>query len=157
MPWSSSAARRSNAVYGVGREVGVTSGPTKAIKAALLGRAYTIEFSGDTAFNYVEDAARIFIECSRACADGAHAFNMRGEYLSVEEFVRLIDRESPGAAEKIRVRGDPIPVAFDFIEPGLERFLGSVPHTPVPEGIHRTAEQFRKLKTRGKLHARDLT
>ena len=34
------------AVYGVGRDTGISSGPTKAIKAAVLHRPYTIGFTG---------------------------------------------------------------------------------------------------------------
>ncbi len=152
-----SVGLRPLAVYGVGREVGVTSGPTKAIKAALLGRPYTIQFSGDTAFNYVEDAASIFVRCARRCAEGAFALNMRGELLSVETFIRLIEAEVPAAKGLIGSTGGSIPVAFDFLEPGLEALLGRVLHTPIPEGIHRTAERFRRLMARGKLHDRDLS
>jgi nucleoside-diphosphate-sugar epimerase len=151
-----SVGLRPLAVYGVGREVGVTSGPTKAIKSAVLERRYTIPFSGPTAFNYVEDAARVFVACSRLDARGAHALNMRGEKLSVEEFAAVIEREVPEARGRVRVEGPPIPVAFDFGEPGLERLLGSVHHTPVEEGVRRTADRFRALLSRGKLHDRDL-
>ncbi len=151
-----SVGLRPLAVYGVGREVGVTSGPTKAIKAALLRRPYTIGFSGQTAFNYVEDAARIFIDCSKAAREGAQALNMRGEYLTVEEFAKLVEREVPGSAGLIRVSGGPIPVAYDFVEPGLEKLLGRVPHTPVADGVHRTAQRFRRLLELGKLRDQDL-
>ena len=30
-------------IFGVGREIGLTSGPTKAVKAAILGRRFEIE------------------------------------------------------------------------------------------------------------------
>ena len=33
-------------VYGVGRDQGMTSGPTKAIVAAVLGLPYTCRFGG---------------------------------------------------------------------------------------------------------------
>jgi len=151
-----SVGLRPLAVYGVGREVGVTSGPTKAIKAALLGRRYTIGFSGQTAFNYAEDAARVFVACSNAVNEGAHALNMRGEYLTVEGFVQGVEEEVPGARGLIGVSGGTIPVAHDFLELGLEHLIGPVPHTPVREGIHRTAERFRKLLAQGRLHDRDL-
>jgi len=144
------------AVYGVGREIGVTSGPTKAIKAAILGRPYTIAFTGLTGFNYVEDVARIFIECARKCREGARALNLRGEQLSVEGFIETLEREVPEAAGRIRASGGAVPVAHDFLEHGLEEFLGAVPHTPVAAGIRRTADEFRRLHALGKLHARDL-
>ena len=75
--------------YGVGREFGMTSAPTKAIKAAILGRNYHIPFAGLTGFSYVEDIARIFIGCSRAVFDGAPVFNIRGDVITVEEFLSI--------------------------------------------------------------------
>lgn len=57
----SSVCLRPHTVYGVGREFGMTSGPTKAIKAAVLGVPYVIQFNGFTNFNYVKDLAEIFI------------------------------------------------------------------------------------------------
>jgi hypothetical protein len=42
----SSIGLRPHTIYGVGREIGLTSGPSKAIKAAILQRKYDIQFSG---------------------------------------------------------------------------------------------------------------
>lgn len=151
-----SVGLRPVAVYGVGREVGVTSGPTKAIKAALLGREYTIQFSGTTAFHYVEDVARSFVACGRAPLEGAYALNIRGDNLSVEDFIGVLEKEFPEGSGGIKFAGPRIPVAFDFLETGLEKLLGKVTRTPVAEGVRRTAELFRRLQARGKLHDRDL-
>lgn len=74
--------------YGVGREIGLTSGPTKAIKSAVLGRPYDIAFSGNTGFSYVGDIARTFIGCTRAPCDGAVVFNIRGEVTSIDSFIK---------------------------------------------------------------------
>lgn len=54
-------------VYGVGREVGLTSDATKAIKSAVLGKPFTMGYRGTTLFHYVEDVARCFIRCSKQC------------------------------------------------------------------------------------------
>lgn len=151
-----SVGLRPLAVYGVGREVGVTSGPTKAIKAALLGRPYTIGFTGTTGFNYAEDAALAFVECARKVEHGALALNLRGEILDVSELIRLLEEEIPGAARLIAVAGGTIPVAHDFVEHGLEKLIGSVRHTPLREGVRRTAQRFRALLAAGRLHDRDL-
>lgn len=143
-------------VYGVGREVGISSGPTKAIKAALIGRSFTIPFSGVTGFSYVEDVAATFAACARARLDGAHAFNMRGEILDVADFVRALDLALPGAASRIRIEGPTLPVAHDVGEAGLAGAIGTVPHTPVPDGIARTIERFRRLQALGALPVGDL-
>jgi nucleoside-diphosphate-sugar epimerase len=151
-----SAGLRPLAVYGVGREVGITSGPTKAIKAALLGREYEIGFTGATGFHYVEDVASAFIGCARAKLAGARAFNMRGENLSIDAFIRAIDAALPGARARIRAKGPPIPIASDFDARRLDEVLGESRLTPVEEGVRRTVERFRTLAARGKLGTKDL-
>lgn len=151
-----SVGLRPLAVYGVGREVGITSGPTKAIKAAVIDREYRIPFTGRTAFNYVEDVAAAFIGCARASFEGARALNLRGEITTVEEFVQAIASALPGTEGRVRAAGAPLPVAYEFLETGLEALLGRVQHTPIVEGVRRTAEHFRRLKARGKLDDRDL-
>lgn len=136
-------------VYGVGREIGITSGPTMAIRAAVFGEEYTVPFSGRTGFNFAEDVAAVFVGCARRMEDGALALNLPGEKETVEEFLRSVAEVVPEAKARLRCEGGPIPVAFDFLEDGLQRLLGEVPHTPIREGIRKTAERFRTLRARG--------
>lgn len=151
-----SVGLRPYTVYGVGREIGITSGPTKAIKAALLGRDFTIPFGGKTAFDFVEDIASYFIDCARAELKGAYAFNIRGHILSVDEFPAIVDEVIPGAAERIHVEGGPLPLAYDILDTGLRELLGDLRITPICEGVQKTVEHFRRLEEAGRLHDRDL-
>ena len=48
-------------VYGVGRDFGMTSEPTKAIKAVALGRPYRISYGGKQDLQYVADVAATFV------------------------------------------------------------------------------------------------
>ena len=104
----------------------------------------------------MEDVASAFIGCARAKLAGAHALNMRGENLSVDEFIGAVEAAVPGARGLVRFAGPPIPIADDFQDAGLEEILGKVPRTPIAEGVRRTVERFRVLEKRGKLHNRDL-
>jgi nucleoside-diphosphate-sugar epimerase len=144
-----SVGLRPLSVYGVGREIGITSGPTKAVRAAVLGRKYTIPFTGRTGFNYSEDVAAVFVECARRDVQDALALNTPGEVASVEEFIRTVEEEVPTGKGLLRSTGQPIPVACDFEETGLRELLGTVPHTPIRVGIRRTAARFRELVERG--------
>ena len=153
----SSVGLRPYTVYGVGREIGVTSAPTKAIKAAVLGRAYTIPFSGPTSFVYVEDLAEIFIRAARSGHEGAVALNIRGQVETVSEFLARLCEVLPEAGRRITCEGDPVPIAFDFDESGLEALLGSdVPRTAIRKGIQRTVDHFERLARSRRLHDRDL-
>jgi hypothetical protein len=52
-------------VYGVGRDQGMTSSPTVAIAAAVLGQPFEISFGGATVFQYAEDVAKTLLLASR--------------------------------------------------------------------------------------------
>ena len=82
----SSAGLRPWAVYGVGRDVGMTSAPTKAIKASVLGRPYTIRFTGGIDLQYVNDTARIALRCAELELPAARVYTLRGSVVRVEEF-----------------------------------------------------------------------
>src|SRR5262249_32700120 len=56
----SSIGLRPWTVYGVGRDLGMTSEPTKAIKSVALGRKYHISYGGFQDFQYVDDVAKAF-------------------------------------------------------------------------------------------------
>lgn len=151
--------------FGVGREVGLTSGPTKAIKAALLGRKYELTFSGETGFSFVTDIARIFLGCSRSQADGALAFNIRGEVATVEDFYKALCEVVPEAKELVSVTGGTIPIMADVDEAGLVDVLKAVPPphqlkepfpTPFVDAIRETIADFKVLQARGDLPTHDL-
>ena len=64
-------------VYGVGRDFGMTSEPTKAIKAVAAGRAYRISYGGlqdfSTSATWPERSSAV-----TAPFEGADVFNVRG-------------------------------------------------------------------------------
>jgi nucleoside-diphosphate-sugar epimerase len=153
-----SVGLRPHTIYGVGREVGITSGPSKAIKSTVLGRKYQIPFGGKTSFLFVEDAADVFLKCSRVEHNGAYALNMRGKVLSVEEFVDCLHQTLPESRDLVSIAPNApvLPLAYDFNERGLEQLIGKVKYTDIKEGIRSTAAGFFELKKLGLLHDKDL-
>src|SRR5678815_1538133 len=81
-------------VYGVNRDTGLTSDPTKAMKAAVLGRPFHIRFGGATDFQYVADTAAAFISCADHAPAGAHVFNLHGETVTVERIAQFINSQA---------------------------------------------------------------
>ena len=55
-------------VYGLGRDQGMTSDPTKAMLAAAAGVPFKIKFGGSVLLTYAPDCARVFIASARAAA-----------------------------------------------------------------------------------------
>jgi UDP-glucose 4-epimerase len=152
----SSAGLRPWAVYGVGRDVGMTSAPTKAIKAAVLGRPYTIRFSGGIDLQYVNDTARIALRCAELELPGARVYTLRGSVVQVDDFLAELQRQIPAAEGLIRAEGKALSIAYDLDDSALARDLGDVPRTSLAEGIGETCEIFRRLESEGRLDKRDI-
>ena len=150
----SSIGLRPMTVYGPGRDQGLTSTPTKAIVAAVLGRSYRISFGGRTVFQYAGDVAQTLVIASRSALRGAHTFNLGGNLVHLTEFVAAIDAVVPGAAERITVAEQGLPFPEEISADALSA-LGPVPVAPLTSGVRQTAELFRRLHARGALVAED--
>jgi nucleoside-diphosphate-sugar epimerase len=144
------------AVYGVGRDVGMTSGPTKAIKAVVSGRKYAIRYGGWQDLQYVEDVAATFVCCLESPSRGAWVFNLRGSVVDMPTFHRTLSDVVPEAADLIRFSEEQLPIAFDLDDSHLRAEVPGIPFTPLDEGIRRTVQHFRRLKAEGRLDMSDL-
>lgn len=141
-------------VYGVGRDFGLTSDPTKAMKAAVAGRPFRIRFRGATDFLYAADAAGAFLAAADRAPAGAHVFNVHGETAPVETVVDLIRAQAPGA--QIVVTGAELPIPPELDGRALDRALGPLPRTSLHAGVAATIERFRKLAAAGRLDTSEL-
>ena len=141
-------------VYGVNRDTGLTSDPTKAMKAAVLGRPFHIRFGGATDFQYVADTAAAFISCADNAPDGAHVFNLHGETVTVERIANFIN--SQVAHNLITFGGPPIPIAAAMDDSAIRQTLNGLPSTPLEIGVHETMERFAALRDAGRLDTSDL-
>ncbi len=75
--WSvPSIGLRPHTVYGLGRDQGLTSAPTKAMLAAAAGQRYGIPFTGPLQFQYAADVAEVILRCAAAEVAGAPLFDM---------------------------------------------------------------------------------
>jgi nucleoside-diphosphate-sugar epimerase len=151
-----SAGIRPWAVYGVGRDIGISSGPTKAIKAAVLRRPYVIGFSGAIDLQYVRDTARIFIRCAERNIPGAKVYTPRGSVVRVEEFIHTLEQLIPDAQGLIKAQGNKLPIAPDLDDSALRHDLGEDLRTPLEEGIKETASIFERLEREGRLKTDDI-
>lgn len=152
----SSVGLRPWAVYGVGRDLGMTSEPTKAIKAAVLGRSYAVSFGGVMDFQHVRDVAEAFVLACERPFTGAGAFNLRGVVVSLEEFRRTLVRVLPDAERLVTVGTSQIGIAYDLSDAGITAALGAMPKTSLEDGIRDTVDRFRSLHAEGRLDASDL-
>jgi len=140
-------------VYGVNRDTGLTSDPTKAMKSAVLGRPFHIRFGGATDFQYVADTAAAFIACADNAPDGAHVFNLHGETVTVDRIANFINSS---AGELITFGGPPIPIAAAMDDSAIRNAIGSLPVTSLEVGMRETMDRFAVLRDAGRLDTSDL-
>ena len=152
----SSVGLRPWTVYGVGRDLGITSEPTKAIKAVAAGRSYRISYGGRQDLQYVADVAATFRLALDRPFEGAEAFNVRGSVVTIEEFVGTLRRVAPDAASLISHGDRQLPIAPDLDDARLDSRLGPLPRTPLEQGIAETYRRFVDLKNEGRLNLDDL-
>jgi len=152
----SSIGLRPWTVYGVGRDFGMTSEPTKAIKALALGRSYHITYGGWQDLQFVDDVAKIFLRCLEAPYQGAKSYNLRGDVVDLPGFHKALSAVEPAADRLITFGEKQIPIAYDLDDSALQRDLGPMPRTPLVEGIQQTFKHFQRLHAEGRLDTYDL-
>jgi nucleoside-diphosphate-sugar epimerase len=153
----SSVGLRPLTVYGVNRDTGLTSDPTKAMKAAVLRRPFHIRFSGSTDFQYVRDIAAAFIACADQLPEGAHVFNLHGQTVEVSTIARLINELSHNAnGDTVTFGGPAIPIAPAMNDTAIRKVIGDIPLTPIEDGIRETIERFSILRDTGRLDTTDI-
>jgi nucleoside-diphosphate-sugar epimerase len=143
-------------VYGVGRDFGMTSEPTKALKSLALGRPYHISYGGWQDLQWVDDVAKITIRCLQAPYQGAKTYNLRGHVVDLATLHKTMVSVEPTAAKLITFGDRQIPIAYDLDDSALQRDLGPMPRTPLEEGMRQTIQHFRKLHGEGRLDTLDL-
>ena len=141
-------------VFGVNRDTGLTSDPTKAMKAAVLGVPFHIRFSGATDFQFVRDTAAAFIACADRAPNGAHVFNLHGETIHVGQIANVINEIAK--RDLVSFGGPPIPIAPALDDTAIRDVIGDLPSTPLEVGIVATIRRFKELREAGRLDTSDI-
>jgi nucleoside-diphosphate-sugar epimerase len=152
----SSVGLRPWTVYGVGRDFGMTSEPTKAIKSAALGRHYAISYGGRQDLQYVDDVAKAFIRALEAPYLGAKSYNLRGSIVDLATFHLTLCEVVPEARELVTYGDRQLGIAYDLDDSAFQRDFGPLLPTPLVDGIRETFEHFRRLSREGRLDTADL-
>ena len=132
-------------VYGPGRDQGLTSGPSLAMKAAAGGEGYEIAYGGTAQYDYAPDVGRAFALAARVASDGAHVANFPGDPSTMEEVVTAIEEAAPDVAGRVTWTEGQLPFPESLQGNLLEHLIGPVPRTPLAEGVRRTIEHFRVI------------
>ncbi len=131
-------------VYGPGREIGASAGPTLACRAAARGEPYTIPFSGRIDMIHADDVARIFLAAVETPPAGANTVNLLGVAAETKEIARGIEALAPGA--KISVTGAPMPIVAPDAEPKLASLFPDWKAMSLEDGLRNTITHYRELR-----------
>ena len=144
---------RPGVLYGPGRDAGLTSSPTTAMKCIALGRAYEIPFRSRQDYLFAPDVGGAIGTAALAPFAGYGAFTLPSFTVATDEIVasmqRAADQLGLGERFQITIGKDEVPFICDLeFEPFVKTFPG-VPHTPLYEGVRRSLEVFVDQARRG--------
>ena len=122
----SSIGLRPWTVYGVGRDFGMTSEPTKAIKSVALGRQYAISYGGRQDLQYVDDVAKMFVRAAgRPVSRGEVLQPSRRGRRSGDIPSGALVAVAPEAADLVTFGERQLGIAYDLDDSALQRDLGA--------------------------------
>jgi nucleoside-diphosphate-sugar epimerase len=147
----SSIGLRPYVVYGPGRDQGLTSDPTKAMLAAALGKPYHIAYGGRFDMQYADDVARTFIQATQISFEGAEAYNLRSNIVHMSEIIAAIETAEPASQGKITFDDKDLPFPDEMDGSAITAAFGTLPHTPLAEGVANTIAIFKEAVSAGRL------
>ena len=138
----SSIGLRPYVVYGVGRDQGMTSEPTKAMLAAAQGLGHHIGFGGRLDMQYADDIARMFIQCTQVPFEGAGVFNPTGSIVHMSEVVAAIEAAAPEVRGRVTFDDKPLPYPEEMDATPLAQLLGGLTQTLLAQAVADTIALF---------------
>lgn len=139
---------RPGVLFGPGRDAGLTSSPTTAMKQLALGRPYEIPFRSRQDYLFAPDVGAAFGNAVLEPFDGHGVFTLPSRTLTTAEVVASMRRAAAdmGLADRFQITvGDQeVPFICDLdYEPFLQAFP-NVRHTPPDEAVQKSLEVFLK-------------
>lgn len=141
-------------IYGVARDQGMTSLPTLAILAGVLGKPFEVPFTGTVGFIYAQEAAMAFIAAVSNSQQEARVYDLNGTPATVQQVLDITSRECPGV--ELTCAGDPLPFPGELSDEPLRSAVAEYPSWTIERGVVETIERFKLLVASGQLGESDL-
>jgi nucleoside-diphosphate-sugar epimerase len=145
---------RLNTTYGLGRDKGMTSAPTNAMKAIALGAAkneiipFEMPYQGLENYHYVEDVGAHFAACTVQDFAGYGTFNIKGKTIEVKQFLEIIRTQAAelglGKYTDISIADDAKPnmFSYDLCNEQIDKAFKSLPLTDICDGVKKSLLYF---------------
>jgi nucleoside-diphosphate-sugar epimerase len=148
---------RLNTTYGLGRDKGMTSAPTAALKAIALGSVrneiipFAMPYQGLENYHFVEDVGEHFAACTLQPFVGYGTFNIKGKTIEVKQFLDIVRQQAEEMglgkyATGISIASDAQPNMFShsLSHEQIDRTFNSLPLTDIGEGVRKSLIAFQK-------------
>ncbi len=152
---------RLNTTYGKGRDKGMTSAPTNALKAVAMGAVsrklipFEMPYQGRENYHFVEDVGAQFAACTLQPYEGFGAFNIKGETIAIKEFLKIVDVEANnlgmGDYSRSSILEDAPPNLFvhDLEHQKIMSSFKDLPLTKISDGVRKSLIEFQKMAKKG--------
>jgi nucleoside-diphosphate-sugar epimerase len=138
-------------VYGPGRDVGMTSTPTKAMLAAAAGRPYHISFGGTGFFQHADDVAKALILSARSNVESAPTFNLGGTRVAMTDVIKAITAAAPESEGTISAETNQLPFPDEYDGAPLDKAVGPVGWRSFADGTRQTIADFKTAIAEGRI------
>ncbi|MCJ7465848.1 MAG: SDR family oxidoreductase [Maribacter sp.] len=152
---------RLNTTYGKGREKGMTSAPTNALKAVAFGAdsgkpiPFEMPYKGRENYHYVEDVGDHFSGCTLQKFEGFGAFNIKGKTIAISEFLSVVKQQAHelgmGDYAQLTIAENAQPNLFvsDLSHEKIDRTFKGLPLTDISKGIRNSLIEFKEMAAKG--------
>jgi len=151
---------RPGVLYGPGRDAGLTSSPTTAIKCVALGLPFEIPFRSRQDYQYAPDVGGAVGRTVLEPFDGYGVYTLPSRTLETEEIVQVLRQaaDERGLAEKfqITVGEKEVPFICDLEYEPFTTAFPDIPHTPLDQALRESLGVFLDQAQRGWLTEQDL-
>ncbi len=155
---------RLNTTYGKGREQGKTSAPTNAIKAIALGAVkgkiipFEMPYQGRENYHFVEDVGAHFAACTLQNFEGFGAFNIKGETIAIDSFLKIVQSEADklGIGEFVDLsivdHADENLFISDLSHEKVDAAFDNLPKAEIAAGVAKSLREFLEMAKAGTLY-----
>lgn len=152
---------RINTTYGKGRDKGKTSAPTNALKAIAMGTItgktvpFKMPYNGRENYHFVEDVGAHFAACTLQPYDGFGAFNIQGETITIDTFLKIIKEEANalGMGDYVQLSiaegAEPNLFVSDLSHAKIASMFKDLPLTSIPDGVRKSLLEFQEMAKKG--------
>ncbi|MDG1896737.1 MAG: NAD(P)-dependent oxidoreductase [Fuerstiella sp.] len=144
---------RPGVLFGLGRDAGLTSTPTTAMKHVALEQPYEIPFSSRQDYLYAPDVGAAFALAAIAPFSGYGVFTLPSHTVDTAEIVATMRQAASlaGLGENFAVTAgtEEVPFICDLEYKPFVQAFADAPHTPLAAAIQESLEAFKVQRQLG--------